>query len=57
MVLGPSTPLSPILFNHGITFLSGSQVIDEDSAIMTIQQGAAFPQVKGVRLVTMTRKE
>jgi uncharacterized protein (DUF4213/DUF364 family) len=57
MVLGPSTPLSPMLFTHGITFLSGSQVIDEEAAIVTIQQGAAFPQVKGVRLVTMTRKE
>lgn len=57
MVLGPSTPLSPVLFNHSITFLSGSQVIDEEAAIVTIQQGAAFPQVKGVRLVTMTRKE
>jgi len=55
MVLGPSTPLSPLLFNYGISFLSGSRVIDEQSAIITIQQGAAFPQVKGVRLVTMSK--
>ncbi len=55
MVLGPSTPLSPLLFDHGITFLSGSRIIDEEAAIITIQQGASFPQVKGVRLVTMTR--
>ncbi len=53
MVLGPSTPLSPILFDHGITYLSGSRVIDEESAIITIQQGAIFPQVQGVKLVTM----
>jgi uncharacterized protein len=55
MVLGPSTPLSPLLFSYGISFLSGSRVIDEDAAVATIQQGAIFPQVKGVRLVTMSK--
>lgn len=55
MVLGPSTPMTPLLFDHGISFLSGSRVIDEDAAITTIQQGASFPQVKGTRLLTMTK--
>jgi len=55
MVLGPSTPMSPLLFDHGISFLSGSRVIDEEAAITTIQQGASFPQVKGTRLFTMTK--
>lgn len=57
MVLGPSTPLSPLLFNYRISFLSGSRIIDEDAAVITIQQGATLPQVKGVRLVTMTKAE
>ncbi len=56
MVLGPSTPLSPILYDYGISFLSGSRVIDEEAAALTIQQGAAFPQVKGVQLVTMSKE-
>jgi uncharacterized protein len=55
MILGPSTPLLPLLFDHGITYLSGSRVIDEKAAITTIQQGASFPQVKGVRRVTMSK--
>lgn len=55
MVLGPSTPLSPLLFNYGISFLSGSRVIDEDAALITIQQGASFPQVNGVQLVTISK--
>lgn len=55
MILGPSTPMSPLLFNHGITFLSGSRVIDEAAAMETIQQGASFQQVKGARLITMTK--
>lgn len=53
MVLGPSTPLTPLLFQYGISFVSGSRVIDEEAAIRTIQQGASFPQVQGVRLLTM----
>lgn len=53
MVLGPSTPLSPVLFKYGITFLSGARIIDEEAAIKTIQQGASFQQVKGVRLYSM----
>ena len=57
MVLGPSTPLHPILFESGISFLSGSRVIDEDAAITTIQQGAVFPQVQGVRLFTMLKED
>ena len=56
MVLGPSTPLSPILYDYGISFLSGSRVIDEEAAALTIQQGAAFPQVKGVQLLTMSKE-
>jgi len=55
MVLGPSTPMTPLLFDHGISFLSGSRVIDEEAAITTIQQGASFPQVKGTRLFTMAK--
>jgi hypothetical protein len=56
MILGPSTPLLPLLFNHWISYISGSRVIDENAAILTIQQGAAFPQVQGVRLITMNSK-
>ena len=55
MLLGPSTPLTPLLFDHGISFLSGARVVDEEAAILTIQQGAGFPQVKGTRLLTITR--
>lgn len=56
MVLGPSTPLSPLLFQHGIHFLSGARVEDEETAVLTIQQAASLPQMRGVRLLTM-RKE
>lgn len=57
MILGPSTPMTPILFDHNVTFLSGSRIVDEEAALITIQQGASFSQVKGVRLITMTHPE
>lgn len=56
MILGPSTPLMPILFDHGIDYLSGSRVINEPSAVRTIQQGAGFPQIAGVQVVTMVNE-
>jgi uncharacterized protein (DUF4213/DUF364 family) len=52
MMLGPSTPLSPLLFNHGVDILSGSIVVDENAVIRTVGQGASFQQVEGVRLLT-----
>jgi hypothetical protein len=56
MVLGPTTPLSPVLFAHGASMLSGVRVVDEEAAMRTVAQGATFQQVEGVRLVTL-RKE
>jgi uncharacterized protein (DUF4213/DUF364 family) len=52
MVLGPSTPLSPLLFEHGATILSGAQIVDNTAALRTIGQGATFQQVEGVKLLT-----
>jgi uncharacterized protein (DUF4213/DUF364 family) len=57
MMLGPSTPLSPVLFAHGVSILSGSRVIDEAAVLRTIGQGATFQQVEGVRLLTLRRDE
>ncbi len=52
MALGPSTPLSPVLFAHGVGILSGSRVVDEAAVLRTVGQGASFQQVEGVRLLT-----
>jgi uncharacterized protein len=55
MVLGPSTPLSPVLFDHGVTILSGTRVVDEEAVIRSVSQGASFRQVEGVKLLTLER--
>lgn len=53
MMLGPSTPLSPLLFSQSVDFLSGSKVVDEAAVLRTVGQGASFQQVEGVRLLTL----
>lgn len=55
LVLGPSTPLSPVLFDHGVHLLSGAVVEDVDAVLRAVSQGANFRQVHrhGVRLVTL----
>jgi hypothetical protein len=57
MVLGPSTPLCPLLFEHGVTILSGAQIVDEAAALRTIGQGATFQQVEGVKLLTFVNEK
>ncbi len=56
MILGGSTPLSPVLFDYGVDVLSGTLVVNTDLVLTLISQGATFRQVKGpgVRLLTMT---
>jgi hypothetical protein len=55
MVLGPSTPLSPVLFGHGVSILAGTRVVDEAAVLRTVSQGAIFQQVQGTRLLTLSR--
>jgi uncharacterized protein (DUF4213/DUF364 family) len=56
MVLGPSTPLSPVLFQHGATYISGTHVIDEKLILHAVAQGAVFRQLEeGVRLLTLSK--
>ena len=55
MLLGPSTPLSPLLFEHGIDVLSGAIVEAVDPVLSVVIQGGNFRQVHhaGVRLVNI----
>jgi uncharacterized protein (DUF4213/DUF364 family) len=58
LILGPSTPLSPILFDYGVSLLSGSVVTNIDPVLRAISQGANFRQIHkaGVLLVTLDRE-
>ncbi len=52
IVLGPSTPLSPILFDFGIDALSGIIVENAETAKKYVLEGAPFRHIKGIRFVT-----
>jgi uncharacterized protein (DUF4213/DUF364 family) len=57
LLLGPTTPMSPLLYQRGVHILSGSVVEEIDAVLAAIAQGGNFRQIHraGVRLVTMTR--
>ena len=57
ILLGPSTPLSPVLFDYGVDLLCGSVVTDIEPVLRAISQGANFRQVHqaGVRLISVTQ--
>ena len=58
VLLGPCTPLSPILHNHGINVISGTIATDPKAVLMAIGQGVSFRQLRQqnlVRLVTMKK--
>lgn len=55
LLLGATTPLTPVLFGYGIDAISGTVVEDIDVAIAAVSQGANFRQVGGKRLLTMLK--
>jgi uncharacterized protein (DUF4213/DUF364 family) len=56
VILGPTTPLSTILFDHGADVISGTRVVDAELALRCVSEGATFRQIRGVRLLTMERQ-
>lgn len=54
-LLGPSVPLSPVLFRYGIDLLSGSRVVDAGKVLAYISQGACFQQIQGVEKISLAR--
>lgn len=58
MLLGPTTPMSMVLFDHGIDVLSGSMVIDKDVVLKHVSEGSDFMRLKktgAVRFVSMAK--
>jgi uncharacterized protein (DUF4213/DUF364 family) len=54
LILGPSTPLSPVMAEFGVNLLAGAIVEDIPAVLAAVGQGANFRQVHkaGVRLIT-----
>ena len=56
ILLGDTTPLSPILFDYSVNALSGTKVVDSETALRCVSQGANFRQIRGVKRLTMMRQ-
>jgi uncharacterized protein (DUF4213/DUF364 family) len=56
VVLGPTTPLSPVLFDYGADVISGTRVVEPELALRCASEGATFRQIRGIRLLTMERR-
>lgn len=56
-LIGPTAPLTPVLFDYGIDVISGSKVVETQKVIRFISQGATFKELHhhGVKLLTMMR--
>lgn len=56
LMLGPSTPFAPSLFNFGIDALSGSVVDDTPKAMEGIRAGLPYRKLTGARALTYLKK-
>lgn len=55
IVMGPTTPLSPLLFDYGVDAIAGSVVSDLDLTLRQAAQGAIFKQLEGARRVLLEK--
>ena len=58
VLTGPTSPLSPVLFDFGIRAICGTRVVDADEVVRFVSQAASFKQIHGhgVRLLTMMKE-
>ncbi len=57
ILLGPSTPLSPVLFDYGIDALCGTVVVDTELVVRQVKEAVPFHDFKGIEHVTFLRGE
>jgi uncharacterized protein (DUF4213/DUF364 family) len=55
IVLGPSTPISPVLLEHGVAAVCGSVVTDPEAALRCVSEGVSFRYMDGLRRVVLKR--
>lgn len=57
ILLGPSTPLAPCLFDMGIDYLGGTIVHDHQKAVAGIRSGLPFRKMSGTRTFLMGKNK
>ena len=57
VVLGPSTPLSPILFDYGIDAVCGANVNNPQQVFSYIKEAVPFRHISGIDYLTILKDE
>lgn len=57
IILGPSTPMSDLWFEHDIFAYSGTEIQNPQAVMLCVQQAAIFKQIKGVRLLSFLKTD
>ena len=55
IMIGATSPFSPILFDYGVDMIAGSKVVDPQKTICCLSEGATFRQLKGIDHLIMQR--
>lgn len=56
IVLGPSTPLSPLLFDMSINAVSGTLIVNPEMVKKYVFEATPFRYIKGIKLITIFKK-
>jgi hypothetical protein len=56
IMLGGTSPLSPVLFEFGVDAVAGTVLADPGAAMRAVSEGATFPQIPGKQLLTLFRE-
>jgi uncharacterized protein len=56
VMLGPTTPLSPVLFDYGIDVLAGARVSDQGHILRLIGQSSPLHRPAGLQRLTLVRE-
>lgn len=55
ILLGDTAPLSPVLFDYGISAVAGTYATDPETVLRHVSQGATYRQIRGIRRLTLVK--
>jgi uncharacterized protein (DUF4213/DUF364 family) len=55
VMVGPTSPLSPVLFDYGVDVISGVKVVEPKRMLACITEGAMFKQIEGLKYLSMKK--
>ncbi len=57
VIIGPTSLLSPVLFDYGVDVICGTKIVDPEKTIRCITEGAIHTQTEGTKHLNMFREK